>query len=215
MLVGRCVELHERATRRQRKRARQIRTETGVAMTSPSAAPAQMFTLACKGTVIALGLLALTATAASAQWAEDDKVLAERCKNGATYWCDILDQRNAARSRGGARPVFADITCTVNAPDGELNVRELTPNGGPGKIIGVVKNGNTVTMRDFYWFHGKSWARVLDGKTKTKLVGWMFKDYLNCGNQQAAAPKPRNTSATYIELSKSGDWVAYTNPQIE
>jgi hypothetical protein len=26
---------------------------------------------------------------------ESDEVLAERCKNGATYWCGILDQRNA------------------------------------------------------------------------------------------------------------------------
>jgi hypothetical protein len=37
----------------------------------------------------------------------------------------------------------ADTTCTVNAPDGELNVRELTANG-PGKVTDVLKNGYTV-----------------------------------------------------------------------
>jgi hypothetical protein len=62
----------------------------------------------------------------------------------------------------------ADTTCAVNSPDGELNVRELTQNG-PGKVIGVVKNGYTVTMRDFYFLRGQSWARVVDGKTKTKV----------------------------------------------
>ena len=44
----------------------------------------------------------------------------------------------------------ADTTCVVNSPDGELNVRDLTQNG-PGRVTGVVKNGYTVTMRDFYF----------------------------------------------------------------
>jgi Rap1a immunity proteins len=83
----------------------------------------------------------------------------------------------------------ADTTCAVNSPDGELNVRELTQDG-PGKVIGTVKNGYTVTMRDFYLLKGKSWARVVDGKTQTKVVGWMFKDYLNCNIQAAAPAKP-------------------------
>jgi hypothetical protein len=83
----------------------------------------------------------------------------------------------------------ADTTCAVNAPDGELNVREVTSNG-PGRVIDTLKNGYTVTIRDFYWLNGKSWARVLDGKTKTRVVGWMFKDYLDCGGTRAATPTP-------------------------
>ena len=94
----------------------------------------------------------------------------------------------------------ADTTCAVNSPDGELNVRELTQNG-PGKVIGVVKNGCTVTMRDFYFLRGQSWARVVDGKTKTKVVGWMFKDHLNCNVQATAQPTKRGTA---VELKKSG-----------
>jgi len=101
----------------------------------------------------------------------------------------------------------ADTTCAVNSPDGELNVRELTQNG-PGKVIGVVKNGYTVTMRDFYFLRGQSWARVVDGKTKTKVVGWMFKDHLNCNVQATAQPTKRGTA---VELKKSGAWTAFSD----
>src|SRR5262245_46335586 len=73
----------------------------------------------------------------------------------------------------------ADAPCMVNSPDGELNVRDLTPNG-PGKITDVLKNGYVVTVRDFYLLKGKSWARVVDGKTKSRVVGWVYRDYLNC-----------------------------------
>jgi hypothetical protein len=102
----------------------------------------------------------------------------------------------------------ADTTCVVNSPDGELNVRDLTQNG-PGRVIGVVKNGYTVTMRDFYFLRGQSWARVLDGKTKTRVVGWVFKDYLNCNQQQAVTSKPK--SSTYVELKRSGAWTAFSD----
>ena len=94
----------------------------------------------------------------------------------------------------------ADTTCVVNSPDGELNVRELTQNG-PGKVTDKLKNGYTVTMRDFYLLKGQSWARVVDGKTKTKVVGWMFKDYLNCNPQ----------ATTTVVLKRSDAWTAYTD----
>jgi hypothetical protein len=81
----------------------------------------------------------------------------------------------------------ADTTCAVNSPDGELNVRELTQNG-PGKVTDKLQNGYIVTIRDFYLLKGQSWARVVDGKTKTKVVGWVFKDYLNCNIQATASP---------------------------
>jgi hypothetical protein len=85
----------------------------------------------------------------------------------------------------------ADTTCAVNSPDGELNVRELTQNG-PGKVTDTLKNGYTVTIGDFYLLKGKSWARVVDGKTKTKVVGWVFKDYLDCNIQTTTvAPQPQ------------------------
>jgi hypothetical protein len=102
----------------------------------------------------------------------------------------------------------ADTTCAVNSPDGELNVRELTQNG-PGKVTDKLKNGYTVTMRDFYLLKGKSWARVVDGKTKTKVVGWVFKDYLNCNIQAVTAPPVRN--GTLVELKRSGAWTTYTD----
>jgi hypothetical protein len=41
--------------------------------------------------VAALFLTAGTANAA--EKAESDDVLAERCMNGATFWCDVLDER--------------------------------------------------------------------------------------------------------------------------
>jgi hypothetical protein len=102
----------------------------------------------------------------------------------------------------------ADTTCVVNSPDGELNVRDLTQNG-PGRVVGVVKNGYTVTMRDFYFLRGQSWARVLDGKTKTRVVGWVFKDYLNCNSQAAASNNTKKSTA--VELKRSGAWTAYTD----
>ena len=102
----------------------------------------------------------------------------------------------------------ADTTCVVNSPDGELNVRDLTQNG-LGRVIGTVKNGHDVTMRDFYFLRGQSWARVVDGKTKTKVVGWMFKDYLNCNNQPVATtPTPKSN---YVELKNAGIWTTYTD----
>jgi hypothetical protein len=35
--------------------------------------------------------------------AESDEVLAERCMNGATYWCEILDERIEGRAAAEAR----------------------------------------------------------------------------------------------------------------
>jgi hypothetical protein len=102
----------------------------------------------------------------------------------------------------------ADTTCAVNSPDGELNVRELTQNG-PGKVIGVVKNGYNVTMRDFYFLRGQSWARVLDGKTKTRVVGWMFKDHLNCNIQTTTVQSVKRGTA--VELKKSGAWTTFSD----
>jgi hypothetical protein len=99
----------------------------------------------------------------------------------------------------------ADTTCAVNSPDGELNVRDLTQNG-PGKVIGVVKNGYNVTMRDFYFLRGQSWARVLDGKTKTRVVGWVFKDYLNCNGSAST-----KNNGSFVLLKRSGAWTAYTD----
>lgn len=107
----------------------------------------------------------------------------------------------------------ADTTCAVNSPDGELNVRELTSNG-PGRVIGVVKNGYTVTMRDFYLLKGKSWARVVDGKTQSRVVGWMYKDHLNC-NIQAAAPPPVRRNGDTVYLKRSGAWTTYTGTTTE
>jgi hypothetical protein len=105
----------------------------------------------------------------------------------------------------------ADTTCAVNSPDGELNVRELTSNG-PGRVIGVVKNGYTVTMRDFYLLKGKSWARVVDGKTQSRIVGWMYKDHLNC-NIQATAPVRTAPTApvrkSTDDIKRSGAWTTY------
>jgi hypothetical protein len=86
-------------------------------------------------------------------------------------------------------PALADGTCIVNAPDGELNIRDVTSKG-PGKVIDVLKNGYTITVRDTFLIEGKVWARVLDGKTKSKVVGWIYRDYLNCNVAQDAAPKP-------------------------
>jgi hypothetical protein len=99
----------------------------------------------------------------------------------------------------------ADTTCAVNSPDGELNVRELTQNG-PGKVTDKLKNGYTVTIRDFYLLKGQSWARVVDGKTKTKVVGWVFKDYLNCNTQTTAKP-----NTTLVTIKKSGVWTTYSD----
>jgi hypothetical protein len=101
----------------------------------------------------------------------------------------------------------ADTTCVVNSPDGELNVRELTQNG-PGRVTDKLRNGYTVTMRDFYLLKGQSWARVVDGKTKTKVVGWVFKDYLNCNIQATAQPTKRGTA---VELKKSGAWTTFSD----
>lgn len=101
----------------------------------------------------------------------------------------------------------ADTTCAVNSPDGELNVRELTQNG-PGRVTDKLKNGYTVTMRDFYFLRGQSWARVVDGKTKTRVVGWVFKDYLNCNVQATAQPTKRGS---LVELKKSSTWTAYSD----
>ena len=78
----------------------------------------------------------------------------------------------------------------------------------PKPPVGVVKNGYTVTMRDFYFLRGQSWARVVDGKTKTKVVGWMFKDHLNCNVQATAQPTKRGTA---VELKKSGAWTAFSD----
>jgi len=86
----------------------------------------------------------------------------------------------------------ADAPCMVNSPDGELNVRDLTPNG-PGKVTDVLKNGYVVTVRDFYLLKGKSWARVVDGKTKSRVVGWVYRDYLNC-DVADVAPAPKSPS---------------------
>jgi uncharacterized protein YraI len=94
----------------------------------------------------------------------------------------------------------ADTTCVVNSPDGELNVRDLTQNG-PGRVTGVVKNGYTVTMRDFYFLKGQSWARVVDGKTKTRVVGWVFKDYLNCNGGSAST---NNNDYTVVPVGNLG-----------
>jgi len=104
----------------------------------------------------------------------------------------------------------ADTTCAVNSPDGELNVRELTQNG-PGKVTDKLKNGYTVTMRDFYLLKGQAWARVVDGKTKTKVVGWVFKDYLNCNIQATAQPQPAKRNGTRVELKKSGAWTVFSD----
>jgi len=108
----------------------------------------------------------------------------------------------------------ADAPCTVNSPDGELNVRDLTPNG-PGKVTDVLKNGYVVTVRDFYLLRGKSWARVLDGKTKSRVVGWVFRDYLDCEAPFASAPqqpaprqpttRPMTTASVLLQKCDSRD----------
>ena len=92
----------------------------------------------------------------------------------------------------------ADAPCMVNSPDGELNDRDLT-NNGPGKVTDVLKNGYIVTVRDFYLLKGKSWARVLDGKTKSRVVGWVFRDYLNCDIDADAVSQPV-VVATRVEV---------------
>jgi hypothetical protein len=96
----------------------------------------------------------------------------------------------------------ADTTCVVNSPDGELNVRDLT-RGGPGGITDKLRNGYTITIRDFYFFKGQSWARVLDGKTRTSVVGWVFKDYLDCDQDQKQVSLPN--ASTYHYACKNGD----------
>jgi hypothetical protein len=104
----------------------------------------------------------------------------------------------------------ADAPCKVNSPDGELNVRDLTSDG-PGKVTDVLKNGYIVTVRDFYLIKGKSWARVLDGKTKSRVIGWVFRDYLSCDFQAGAAippvssnrDRPTTTGAVFLEKCDS------------
>jgi hypothetical protein len=101
----------------------------------------------------------------------------------------------------------ADTTC--------VDVRELTQNG-PGKVTDKLKNGYTVTMRDFYLLKGQSWTRVVDGKTQRRVVGWVFKDYLNCNSQAVAAPSPVTSPAptrkgSSVYLKKSGVWTTYTD----
>lgn len=96
----------------------------------------------------------------------------------------------------------ANTTCVVNSPDGELNVRDLT-RGGPGGVTDKLRNGYTITIRDFYFFKGQSWARVLDGKTKTRVVGWVFKDYLDCNQEQVSLPSA--STSTYHYACTNGD----------
>jgi hypothetical protein len=42
---------------------------------------------------------------------------------------------------------------------------------------------------------------VLDGKTKTRVVGWVFKDYLDCDQEQASLPNAN----TYHYACTNGD----------
>ena len=101
----------------------------------------------------------------------------------------------------------ADTSCVVNSPDGELNVRDVTSNG-PGRVNDKLQNGYVITIRDFYLLKGKSWARVLDGKTKSRIVGWVFKDYLDCDGEashRAAAPAPQRYASVYPYICKTTD----------
>jgi hypothetical protein len=91
----------------------------------------------------------------------------------------------AALSIAALTSAHADLMCLVNSPDGELNVRENTK-GGPGRVIGVVKNGNEVHVLDIFRFEVNVWARVAHKKTG-QPVGWMYRDYLDC--RQTARPQ--------------------------
>jgi hypothetical protein len=104
----------------------------------------------------------------------------------------------AAISLAALTSAHADITCAVNSPDGELNVRENTTKG-PGKIIGAVRNGNTVNVLDVFRFDGKVWARV-SHRTTGKPVGWMYRDYLDC--RQAEPQQPQQPPARAATLGK-------------
>jgi opacity protein-like surface antigen len=112
-----------------------------------------------------------------------------------------------------AMPALADVSCTVNAPDGELNVRDMTASG-PGKVIGVLKNGYPVTARDTFYFKGQAWTRLLDGKTKSRGVGFVFRDYLNCNVAQtkpADSPQPSTAGIDGNKLTQlcTGEDSAY------
>jgi hypothetical protein len=66
----------------------------------------------------------------------------------------------------------------------QLAGRRTQRASGPGKVIGTLKNGYTVTARDTFYFKGQAWTRLLDGKTKSRGVGFVFRDYLNCNVAQ-------------------------------
>jgi hypothetical protein len=97
----------------------------------------------------------------------------------------------AALSIAMLMPAKADITCVVNAPDGELNLRENTTRG-PGKVIGIVKNGQSISVLEVFRFDGKPWARVAVVGTNTS-IGWMHRDYLNCQQASRSQQPPQQT----------------------
>lgn len=67
--------------------------------------------------------------------------------------------------------------CRVADPTGTpLNVRTV-PNGA---IIGTLSNGTTVTILDNSASQGKAWAFVARAEDQLHL-GWVFRDYLDCG----------------------------------
>jgi predicted aspartyl protease len=74
--------------------------------------------------------------------------------------------------------------CRVADPSGTpLNVR-TSPNG---KVVGTLSNGTLVTVLDNSTSFGKMWAYVARAEDQLHL-GWVFRDYLECGTWAGDLP---------------------------
>ena len=66
--------------------------------------------------------------------------------------------------------------CRVADPTGTpLNVR-TSPEG---TIVATFRNGDPVTMLDSRVFRGSTWVYV--GTPDLKPIGWVYRNYVNCG----------------------------------
>jgi clan AA aspartic protease (TIGR02281 family) len=84
-------------------------------------------------------------------------------------------------------PAYAQDRCQVADPTGSpLNVRTFPPNGN---IIATLRNGIAVSIVQSASVQGKSWAYI--GRADNRVpLGWVFRDYLDCGSSAAAMVLP-------------------------
>jgi hypothetical protein len=75
---------------------------------------------------------------------------------------------------GGATAASAD-SCMVSDPTGTpLNVRDA-PNG---KVVGTLKNGSFVVMRDTVDVRGKRWAELQSTRPGGSV--YVYREYVSC-----------------------------------